>query len=301
MGSGDATDATGGTGGADGADGSGALFERTGDDHWVPTEWSRGPWDPAHCHGGPVAALLAREVERCEPGDVDWQLARLTIELTRPVPVGRRLSLTSSLERPGKRVALVAGFLRDGDVEVARVRGLRIRRESTVDDADRSMLDATMAAHAGFDGDERFAAAPDASRFERPTFLPGDEADRVSFATTACEHRFAEGSWAEPGPVAVWIRLAVPVVAGEEPSGPQRTAAAADFGNGVSHVLPWERYLFINPDLTVHFSRQPTGEWIGLRSITRIGTDGAGLAESALFDTGGRIGRSLQSLYVATR
>ncbi len=277
-----------------------ALFDRTDDGRWIPTEWSRGPWDPAHCHGGPVAALLAREVERCEPGDVDWQVARVTIELTRPVPVGRPLTLVSSLERPGKRVGLVAAFLLDDDVEVARVRGLRIRREASVTGDDRDAVDAIAGAHAGFDGDEHFPAPPDECRPERPTFL-GAEADRTSFATRACEHRFAEGSWAEPGPVAVWIRLTVPVVVGETPSGPQRTAAAADFGNGVSHVLPWDRYLFINPDLTVHLARPAVGEWVGIRSITRIGAEGAGLAESAVFDDGGRVGRSLQSLFISPR
>ncbi|MEX2626606.1 MAG: thioesterase family protein [Ilumatobacteraceae bacterium] len=276
-----------------------ALFDRTDDGRWIPTEWSRGPWDPAHCHGGPVAALLAREIERHEPGDVEWQLARITIELTRPVPVGRPLSLTTSMERPGKRVGLVAAFLLDDDIEVARVRGLRIRREHAVADDDRASVEAIAASHAGFDGDERFPAPPQAGRAERPTFL-GDD-DGVSFASTACEHRFVEGSWADPGPVAVWIRLTVPVVVGEAPSSTQRTAAAADFGNGVSHVLPWDHYLFINPDLTVHLARPAAGEWIGIRSITRIGAEGAGLAESALFDESGRIGRSLQSLFVTPR
>lgn len=277
-----------------------ALFERTDDGRWVPTEWSRGPWDPTHCHGGPVAALLTREVERHEPGDVEWQIARITFELTRPVPVGRPLTLTSSMERPGNRVGLVAGILLDDDVEVARVRALRIRREHAVADDDRSAIEAIAASHAGFDGDERFAAPPEAGRADLPTFL-GDDAEQISFASTACEHRFVEGSWDDPGPVAVWIRLTVPVVVGDVPSGTQRTAAAADFGNGVSRVLPWDRYLFINPDLTVHLARPATGEWIGIRAITRIGTEGAGLAESALFDESGRIGRSLQSLFVTPR
>ena len=52
---------------------------------WQPTEYSRGPWNPEHCHGGPVSALLARVVESIDDGgDVPWQVARLTIELLRP-------------------------------------------------------------------------------------------------------------------------------------------------------------------------------------------------------------------------
>ena len=88
---------------------------------------------------------------------------------------------------------------------------------------------------------------------------------------------------------------------GESPSGVQRAAAAADFGNGVSCSLPYEEFLFINPDLTIHLLRPPFGEWIGMRTASRYGDLGAGLAESELFDADGRIGRSCQSLFVSPR
>ena len=81
----------------------------------------------------------------------------------------------------------------------------------------------------------------------------------------ACELRFASGTFLDPGPVQVWVRLTVPVLDGEHPSGAQRIAAA-DFGNGVSGALPADRYLFINPDLTIHLLRPPVGEWIGMDS-----------------------------------
>ncbi len=60
---------------------------------------SRGPWDPASCHGGPVGALLARAVEQVGPAGA-WQLARLTVELTRPVPVGKPLDADRSRRAP---------------------------------------------------------------------------------------------------------------------------------------------------------------------------------------------------------
>ena len=124
---------------------------------------------------------------------------------------------------------------------------------------------------------------------------------RRAFHNAGAEHRFAAGTWAEPGPVTVWIRLCVPVVAGEEPSGLQRVMAAADFGNGVSRELSWEDFVFINPDLTVHLLRPAAGEWICLDARTILGAEGSGLAECALFDEHGRIGRSVQSLFVDRR
>ena len=82
--------------------------------------------------------------------------------------------------------------------------------------------------------------------------------------------RFAAGGWDEPGPATVWTRLRVPVVAGEEPSRPQRVLAVADSANGVSAVLPFGDWLFINPELTVHLRRAARGEWICLDAETTI-------------------------------
>jgi hypothetical protein len=269
-----------------------ALFQPDGPNRWIPTELARGPWDPKACHGGPVGALIARAVEHADADSpVDWQVVRLTIELTRPVPVGTPLTVSTEVERDGRKVSLVAVRLRDGATEVARARSLRICMRPL-----------------GLPDDDVVQPQPDP-----PGSWDDGVAQRVSWAVDdhiafhrdACEHRFTEGSWDAPGPVAVWIRLRVPVVAGETPSGVQRAAAAADFGNGVSGGLPFERFTFINPDLTLHLLRAPVGEWIGMRSASYYGTavasTGAGFAESELFDSEGRVGRSVQSLVLDER
>ena len=59
----------------------------------------------------------------------------------------------------------------------------------------------------------------------------------TAFHKDCRELRFVNGSFADPGPCRLWCRLRVPVVAGEEPTGVQRTVAAADFANGVSGEL----------------------------------------------------------------
>ena len=112
------------------------------------------------------------------------------------------------------------------------------------------------------------------------------------------EFRSAEGSWHETGPATIWFRLRVPVVADEEPSPLQRVAAAADFGNGLSTVLPRGRFLFINPDLSIHLHRHPEGEWVALEGESAAEDFGVGLAACRLHDERGRIGRSMQSLLV---
>jgi hypothetical protein len=103
------------------------------------------------------------------------------------------------------------------------------------------------------------------------------------------------------GPCAIWFRLRHPLLAGEAPSAYQRVVVAADSGNGISAVLDLRQYLFVNSDLTVHLLRKPVGEWIGLDAQTHFGDNGCGMAQSALFDTHGLIGRSVQSLSVRKR
>ena len=233
-----------------------------------------GPWSPDAQHGGPVAALLAGAVEEGS----DLQVVRLTLELLRPAPL-TPLTVTSEVVRPGRNVQLVEASLLAGDTEVARVRALRIRRSAVDVPVDRSGA----------------PAPPPEDVEQQPSRVV-----RTAFAE-AMELRFVRGSWDEKGPVTMWTRLAVPVVEGRPTSPLQRTAAAADFGNGVSRVLDFETHTFINPDLTVALARVPEGEWLLFDSVSRMSPDGFGQAESQIFDAVGPVGRSVQSLLVNER
>jgi hypothetical protein len=97
------------------------------------------------------------------------------------------------------------------------------------------------------------------------------------------------------------MRMRHPLVAGEEPSPLQRVLIAADVGNGISAVLDWRRFVFINVDLTVHLERLPAGEWVCVDAATIPNGTGIGTAESILFDRDGRIGRGAQSLLIDRR
>lgn len=247
--------------------------------NWLPTGSSRGPWDEGSLHGGPIAALVVRALEALEaPGPM--RLARLTVELLRPVPL-EPLSLDARVVRPGRKVGMLEAEVRlasDGTL-LALARAQRIRVAS-VDFPDP--------------GHGEPPPLP-----EQPAAIDPSESDLRTYHRDAVEHRFAGGVFGVPGPAFDWIRLRVPVVPDEEPSPWQRAAAAADFGNGLSGLLPFDgRSLFINPDLTVYLWREPVGEWIGLDAETRASEDGIGMAESQLWDRDGPIGRGLQSLFL---
>lgn len=110
------------------------------------------------------------------------------------------------------------------------------------------------------------------------------------------------GAWRQPGPAVVWCRLRTPVVDGWPVTPTMRAAAAADFGNGVSMVVPFETFSFVNPDLTVYLDRPPVGEWIGLDAATSVhAQSGLAVAQSVLHDETGPFGRGMQSLLLEPR
>lgn len=254
-----------------------ALFLRRGDD-FVPSEMSRGPWSADALHGGPVAALLCRLAESL-PQPAPMHPARVSVELLRPVPLAP-LRAEARVLRPGRKVQLAQSSLLAEGVELARATLLWIRS------ADLPLP----AAHGG--GVAHSPAGPEGVATTAPPWTSG----ATAYHSHAVEHRVVEGVWGEPGRCTDWIRLRVPVIEGEAPSPLQRVAAAADFGNGIASALPFGLWRFINPDLTIHLQRLPRGEWVCLDAVTWLEAEGAGLAESELFDEQGRLGRSLQSL-----
>ena len=250
-----------------------AIYERDGD-WYVPNRLAGGPWSPDSQHGGPPSALLAGVIERVQPPDMF--MARLTVELLRPVQMIPHRIETEIL-RPGKRVQLIGARLLSAEGEVARATALRIRRDP---DITQDPLHVTPQP----DPPQRGETHQEFGGFRH-------------FFADAIEVRYLSGAAEVPGPATAWIRLAVPLVAGEEPSQLQRVVVAADTGNGISAELDFRGNVFINPDLTVYLHRLPVGEWICLESVTDLG-EGTGLAQSALYDQEGPIGRSLQALYV---
>jgi hypothetical protein len=237
-----------------------------------------GPWDPGLQHGGPPSALLARAAEQ-EPSDYPATVVRMAVEILGPTPVGE-VTVTSRVARSGRSVELIEAELAAGGRTAARARAWRVRR-------------AELTLPAAATGSDEAPPMPAQSE-------PLPEGWSGGFINSL-ELRFAAGGWNVPGAATVWARLRIPLVDGEEPSGLQRLMTLADCGNGVSSALPIADWLFINPDLTVHLSRYPEGEWQCLEAASSVDPGGFGLAASTLYDTRGRVGTGAQSLYIAAR
>ncbi|HEX2070546.1 MAG TPA: thioesterase family protein [Thermoleophilaceae bacterium] len=248
-------------------------------DGFESTELTRGPWDRDSQHAGPPCALLGRALEGA--GRIDGQLARITYEILRPVPIAR-LEAHAEIVRPGRSVEMIEGALTHDGQDVVRARAWRIRTAEL--DLDRAA--------------------------EEPEPIPGpDAAERKAFFPvpweagyhTAMDVRFASGGFTEVGPARAWMRMAVALVEGEEPSPRDRVLVAADSGNGVSAPLDYRSWIFINTDLTVNLRRLPEGEWVGLDSVTYADRHGLGMSDTVLHDRQGMIGRATQALLIAER
>ena len=254
----------------------------------VPSELTRGPWDPGAQHAGPPSALLARALEGCEPRE-GMRIARVTVEILAPIPIAP-LAVSAQVVRPGRSVELLEASLEDGNGELMRARGWRVAAGDVTADWERK---------------EPPPGREDAEALE---FFPENAGSRAPRARrsgesvgwhTAMEIVFARGRFLEPGPGVAWMRPRVPLVEGEAITPLQRTMLAADAGNGISAPLDWQTHIFINTDLTVHLLRPPRGEWVCLDSVTHV--DGLGMTDTALWDGEGRIGRAVQTLLVRAR
>lgn len=275
-----------------------SIFVAEGE-RFVPTEQARGPWDPRALHGGAPAALITAAFEQLEPG-AGLRIGRLGFEFLRPIPMAP-LTLSTRIVRPGRRVQELGAELLDGDQPVVRASALRVQGVPEEAEtaachaiAERGDDTADPQAMAGTD-----AAMPPPAQGEHKRFALNDSTD-ASFAGTAMEMRWLNDPW-RLGPGRVWQRLRHPLLPGHELSSLTRLAATADFCNGVSAALPFDRFLFINADLSVHIQRPPQGEWIGLDARTRLHEGGAALAEGVLHDERGPVGRSFQTLVVQAR
>ncbi|MDR2986203.1 MAG: thioesterase family protein [Nocardiopsaceae bacterium] len=273
-----------------------AFYEPAGSGNYLSTPATIGPWSRDAQHGGPPSALAVTALEQHEP-DERQRLGRVSIDILRPVPIGK-LSVRTRMVRPGRKVALLEAIMEADGQEVLHARGWRIERPSR---PVPEILDGTPAPLLPATGDgvppQIFKRDPDgylASIEWR--FLPSelDEYVVAGLAGPAQSPRTAMTR-------AAWARPRIPLLPDEESSPMARTLLVADSGSGVGAALPANEFIFINVDVSVALPRDPAGDWLLLEAETVIGADGAGLATCRLSDLTGPCGQAWQTLLVAPR
>ncbi len=248
----------------------------------VPSRYAQGPWDPHHQHGGAVVALFSHLVEQV-PTAVPMRVARLTVDLYRPVPMSP-LRSRYRIVRQGKRIQLVDVMLDDGDVEVARVSALSLHTTEVdvPEEPNRRAEPRTPPPRGGgipFGSDvpgERRAGS-------MPGFVFAFEGERVA------------GAHGGGVPAVSWFRLRCGIVAGRPVTPLGRAAAASDFVSGLATFLDFRTRASINPDVSLHLLRPPVDEWIGLDASYQMHSDGIAQTRAFMFDQTGHMGTVLTS------
>jgi hypothetical protein len=256
-----------------------AIFRREGA-LYHPSANAPGPWGADKLHGGPVLGLLARAVSAAV-ADPELLLARLTVDLFRAVP-GAPLEVRTALVRRGARLCVLEASLHVADSEYVRASALFLR--------------------AG----ELSAPAHSTSKPRAPDGLPtesllrGFPRDGAGFPPGF--HRRVETRWVPrtaAEPVAIWFRLPVPLVDGEQPTSLECAVALSDFANAVASIGSQAREPgtapYINTDATLYLHRKPEGEWFCLEEQGSDAQAGVSVTQAILFDEHGALGRVLQA------
>jgi acyl-CoA thioesterase len=249
-----------------------AFFTVDGDSY-VPRAMTRGPWGVG-MGGQIVGGLLGWGIERSGI-DPDFQPARLTVDLLRPVLL-EPIQIHTSVQREGRRIKLVDGTLAQNGRTVARASALFLRRGE----------------HPGgevWSGPVEMPPLPtDSDEFppDMPFFIWG-------YGTTlGGSPGIAAGEWEQShSQKFAWTRLFRPMVHGHPLTPFTRLAFVGDITSSLTH---WGTggLRYINADYTVTASRLPDGEYIGLAAQSHYGTAGVATGSATLFDRHGPIGTS---------
>lgn len=259
-----------------------ALYVRDGD-AFVGTVCTKGSWHANGQSGGAVLALLGHVLEDV-PALVPMSLTRLTVDLVRPVPVGERLRVETEVLREGKKIQVVELTVRTSETEHVRARALRIR------DADLSRRPDMPASTT----DVRPAAT-----LPPPEQLQGvdDRPGVAEFLRLGAEMRRTT----EPidGQHGLWVRLRVPVVAGEDVRATSRAVVPMDCVNLIGVPLVASAATAVNADVSAHVVRPPVGEWVALVGNTWYAHGvGHGMSVASMSDSLGVFGTTSTSQVV---
>jgi hypothetical protein len=88
-------------------------------------QWAGGPWSPDQQHGSAPASLVAHVAEKI-PTAQPMRVARITLDLLRPVPVAP-LEISTEVLREGRKIQVCTVDLSANGTEVARATVLKVR------------------------------------------------------------------------------------------------------------------------------------------------------------------------------
>ena len=231
----------------------------------VPNDISRGPWDPNTLHGRVLAGALAHEMES-RWGVPGLRPARLTVDMYR-VPPFAPVEVTSRLVRDGNRIRVIDAELTVEGVATARASGVFLKEAETPGGA---------------------VWSPEPWRVPGPDDLPVPE---TGGRAQMWETRVVDNGFGSTKQKRAWLRETRALIGGQQLTPFVRAAFASDFTNPFANSGS-AGLQYVNADITLYLHRLPAGEWLGFEVLDHHATDGIAIAECAIYDEDGSVGRS---------
>lgn len=253
-----------------------AAFFHYENGSYFGSDSSRGPWDENACHGGPVCAVIARELELLIS---QKQLVRLSVELLRMIPLDG-FTIETEISRQGRAVSYASARvidLKGNTIAIAHSLHMIVQSLPSVPSATYKVPD--------------FSTANSYPLSEAPL-----RHDLKGFRDSI-DNKYPEGQNNLPGPTIAWMKSPA-IVKGETPSPFQKLCPMADSTSGISRNAESHEMRFVNPDITIVMFRASEEDWIGSDAKSYWEPTGIGCADSTLFDSQGAIGKVSQTLFI---
>jgi len=262
------------------------LFHRD-DDLYLPQTAAGSPWSATMQHGGPVNAIIAQSVESSAKA-IGMEISRLTFDILKPVPM-TAVKVESRFIRKGKRMAVLDTYLiaEGSDEPVASGRAVLFKpivgKEPSMDTM-KSLPTPRSSISSELWIPEEIARQLPPGLHLLIGFHPSTERER---------------------PVC-WITASANMLQDRAMTAMEQCAAAADMTTVLAarmrltqeNIEQGSLMGLMNTNTTIHFTRQPIGEWYGFSDHFISVSDAYGVAECSLFDEVGCVGRVTQSLIV---
>jgi hypothetical protein len=234
-------------------------------DRFVPTDASRGPWDPKSLHGRVIVGLLGAEIERLYGGP-EFIPARLTVDMYR-LPDLSAAEVVTRVVRDGYRIKVIDAEFISGGISAGRATCQLLRRT---------------------EAPEGTVWTPPAWDVPKPEQIPAPDPSRHALGGMWATRPIA-GGFGTVGQKRTWMSEVRELVDGRPLTPFVRVAVAADFTSPFANAGD-QGLKYINSDVTLYLQRELVGEWVGFEVVNHGATDGVAIGECFLYDVQGPIG-----------
>ncbi len=254
-----------------------SVFFEKSENKFIGTADARSPWDENALNGVLIAGLFGYLFEQ----QVDFNImnpGRVTIDILRPVP--REVETDVRVVRGGKKVQMLEASLHQQGEVYARAFFTCIRKAKMP-----------------------VFTSPGQQPFNFP--LPSD--DRLKLTTLnfiiapSVYVKPVINAFEIPGHGVIWLNFHYDLFEGAPLTPFVRACMLSDMGHGTARALDARKWLYVNVDINIIFTRMPETKWLLVDARMESEGKGSALAYSQFADEKGFYAMGTQTLFIDKR